>query len=177
MNWIKATRLPISYRNHHLHRPDIDIVNSDDMRKSLSKLKESFKHRLGGKKRVSDKAGGNAAEETASSSASPGQDSRVTAGVRDEEGSKISTDTSLAHSRDPSPQPKPVQVDEDRDDPQRKKVDVEERHSRPDSSVEATAGSGPSREIKQASSLLSVTPITPKQEPDSTCLFLPNNCV
>ena len=173
MNWIKSTEPPISYRNHHLHRPDIDIVNPDDMRKSLSNLKKDIKHRLGGKKRASGKAGANAAEETASSSASPRPDSRVTVGVRDEEGSKISTDASRAHSRGPSPQPKSVQVDEDRDDPQGRKVDVEEnevsqKYSRPEQNFEAAAGSGPSREIEQASSTLSVTPIAPGQGPEST---------
>ena len=175
MNWIKATRPPISYRNHHLHRPDIDIVNPDDMRKSLSKLKEDFKHRIGGKKRASNKAGANVAEETASSSTSPRPDSRVTVGVRDEEGSKISTDASRANSRDPSPQPKSMQANEDRDDPQRRNVDVEEkevgqRHSRPDPNVEAAAGSGPSQGV---SSTLSVTPIAPEQGPDGTRTLSP----
>ena len=174
MNWIKATRLPISYRNHHLHRPDIDIVNTDDMRKSLSKLKKDFKHHLGGKKRASDKAGANAAEETASSSTSLTRpDSHVTMGVRDEEGSGTGTDASGAYSRDLSPQPKLVQTDEGRDKTQGRKVDVEEkevgqRYSRPDPNVEAAAGSGPSQKINRVSSTLSVTPIAPEHGPDST---------
>jgi hypothetical protein len=101
MNRIKATRLPICYRNHHLRRPDIETTDMDDMRKSLSKLKKDFKHRLGGKKRGPDEAGANAAGETASSSLSLTRpDSRVTASGRDEEGSRISTDVSQAHSRD-----------------------------------------------------------------------------
>ena len=179
MNWIKATRLPISYRNHHLHRPDIDIFITDDMRKSLSKLKKDLKHHLGGKKRTSDKAGANTAEETASSSASLTRpDSRVTVRVRDEEGSRISTDASRAHSRDRSPQPKPVQANEGYDNPGGRNADVGEkevgqRHSRPDPNVEAAAGSGPSQEINRVSSTLSVTPIAPEQGPDGTRTLSP----
>ena len=179
MNWIKATRLPISYRNHHLHPPDIDSVDTDDMRKSLSKLKEGFKHRLGGKKRAADSAGAIAAGETVSSSASLARpDSRVTMGGSDKEGSRISADASGVHSRDLSPQPKLVQEDEGCDNPQGRKVDVDEKevsqtHSRLDPDVEAAAGSGPGREIKRASSPLPVTSIAPKQEPDSTWTLLP----
>ena len=183
MNRIKATRLPISYRNHHLHPPDIDSVNTDDMRKSLSKLKEGFKHRPGGKKRAADRAGAIATGETVSSSASLTRpDSRVTAGGCDEEGSRISTDTSGVHSRGLSPQPKLVQADEGLDNPQGRKVDVDkkevsQRHSRLDPNVEAAAGSGPGREIKQASSPPSVTQITSEQESDSTLKLSPNGFV
>ena len=173
MNWIKATRLSISYRNHHQHRPDIDIVNTDDMRKSLSKLKKDFKHRLGGKKRAVDGAGANAAGEMASSPASITQpSSRVTASGHDEDGSRISAGVSQAHSRDPSPRPEPMPADEGhRDDSQRKEIDVGEkevsqRHSPPDD-VEAAAGGGPSQEVKPVSSPLPVTPTAPKQELDS----------
>ena len=144
------------------------------MRNSLSKLKKDFKHHLGGKKRASDKAGANVTEETASSSVSltrPG--SRVTMGVRDEEGSRIGTGVSGVHPRDLSPQPKLVQTDEGRDKTQGRKVDVEEkevrqRYSREDPNVEAAVGSGPSQENNRVSSTLSVTPIAPEQGPHST---------
>ena len=144
------------------------------MRKSLSKLKEGFKHRLGGKKRAADRAGTNAAGGRAGSSASLTRpDSRVTATVRDEEGSRISTDASQAHSRDRSPHPKPMQADEGHDNPPGREAGVDEKElsrspSRPDPDVKFSAGSGPSRGIEGAPSPLSVTPIAPKQEPDGT---------
>ena len=151
----------------------------EDMRKSLSKLKEDFNHRLGRKKRAADRAGDIAAGETVISSASLTRpDSCVTAGSCDEEGSRIGTDASGVHSRDLSPQPKLVHADEGHDNPQGGKIDVDEKevsqtHSRPDPDVEAAAGGGPSREIKRASSPLPVTSIAPKQEPDSTWTLSP----
>ena len=180
MNWIKATRPPICYRNHHLRRPDIDITDIGDMRKSLSNLKKDIKYRLGGKKRAPDRAGGDAAGERISSSASLLRpDSRVAASGHNEEGSRISTDISQACSRDPSPQPKPVPVDEGRrDDPQSNEADVggkEADHggSRLDPDVKIAAGSGPSREDKRAHSPPPVTSIPLKQEPDSTWTVSP----
>ena len=176
MYWIKATRLPIPYRNRHLHRPDIKIVSTDDMRKSLTKLKKDFKHRMGRKEPPADRAGVDAAGETSSSPAllmRPG--SCVTARGHDEGGSRISGAVSQAHSRDPSHHLEPVSADEGhRDDSQ---VDVGEKeasqkHSHSDD-VETAAGDGPLQEAKPVSSPLSVTPIVPKQEPDSVWTLSP----
>ena len=140
-----------------------------DIRKSFSKLKKDFKHRVGGKKRGPDRAAADTAGEGVGSPAS-----LLRPGTRVEEG-RISTDVSQIHSRDPSPYPEPVTADEDRlDDPQRKEVDVVSRsYSHLDPDLENAGGSGPSREIKQASSPLSVTSIAPKQEPDSTWALSP----
>ena len=184
MNWIKATRPPICYRNRHLRQPDIDIIDLEDMRKSFSNLKKDLKHRLGGKKRAPDRAGDDAAGERVGSSASLLQpDSRVAGSSHNEEGSRISTDVSQVRSRDPSPMP----ADEGRrDDSQRKKADVDRKEggqgdSRLDPDAEVAAGSGSNREDKRAHSPLPVTSIPPKQEPDSTwalspqllCLIIP----
>ena len=164
---------PICYRNHHLRRPDINIAGMDDIRKSFSKLKKDFKHRLGGKKRAADEAGANAAGETASSPPSlMHPSSHVTVSGHDEEGSIIGADVSQSHSRNSSPHPELMPADEGhRDDSQRKEIDVGEkevskRHSHPDD-IEATAGGEPSKEVNPVSSPLSVTPIAPKQELDS----------
>ena len=153
----------IHYRNHHLHRPDIDTTGMDDIRKSLSKLKKDFKYRIGGKKRAAGITGANPAEETAGSSLSPKRpDSRVTASGRGEEGSRISMGVSQVHSRDHFPEPKPLQADEGSDNPQGREVDVE-----------CAGGSRVSREIKRASSPLLVASVPPKQEPDSTSTLTP----
>ena len=175
MNWIKATGPPICYRNHHLRRPDIDITDVYDMRKSLSNLKQDLKYRLGGKKRAPGRAGDDAAGERISSSASLQQpDSRVAASSHNKEGSGVSTDISQARSRDPSPQPKPVPVGEGRrDDPQSNEADVDEKEGgqgepRLDLDVKLAAGSGPSRKDERAHSPPPVTSIPLKQEPDST---------
>ena len=171
MNLIKATRLPICYRNHHLHRPDIDM---DDMRKSLSKLKKDFKHRVGGKKRGPDRAGVDADWETASPPPSLTRpDSPVAASGRDEEGSGISTGVSQARPRDRSPQPNPMQADEGGGNPQGGGAGINEKEASrsylgPAPDIRNAAGNRPSREITRAPSPLSVTPISPKQEPDST---------
>ena len=115
----------------------------DDVRKSLSKLKD-FKHRLGGKKREQDSAEANPAGETVSSPAPP-----LLPGPHVEDG-RISTEVSQACWTDPSPHPEPVTADEDRlDDPQTKEVDVEEKevsriHSGLDPDVGGAAGSRPS---------------------------------
>ena len=142
----------------------------DDMRKSFSKLKKDFKHRFGGKNR----AGTSAAGEGVSSSASlPRPDHHAVVSGHDGEGKRISADVLQAHSRDPSPHPEPASADEGRlDDPQREEMDVDEkevsrRHSSLVLSVGGAAGSSPSRKIKRISSLPSVTPIPPRQEPDS----------
>ena len=145
-----------------------------DIRKSLSKLKKSFKHRVGGKKHAADRPGADAAGETASSSLSATRP--VTASGRGEEENRVSTDISQAHSRDRSPQPTPIQAGEGRDNLQGREADVDEKkasrsHSRPGPDVGGAEGS--SREIKQTPSPLSVTPISPKQEPDSTWTFSP----
>ena len=178
MNRIKATRPPICYRNHHLLPPDIDILDMDDILQSFSKLKKGFKHRFRGKKSGADTAGANAAGETTRSSPSLTQpDSRATASGRDQEGGRINTDVSHAHSRDRSPHPKPRQADEGGDDPQGREANVDEKGASqsqlrlaPD--VGGAAGSRPSREIIHAPSPLSVAPISPEQGPDSTWTFL-----
>ena len=155
-----------------------------DIRKSFSKLKKDFKQRIGGKKRATDTAGVNAAEETASSSPPlPPPDSRVAASGRDEEGGRINTDVSQAHSRDQSPQPKPMQADEGDDNPQEKEADVDEKEAtwscrlRLGPNVGGAVGSSTSQEIEQAPSPPSITPITTKQEPGSTWTLFPSSCV
>ena len=151
----------------------------DDIRKSFSQLKKGFKHRLRGKKRGADTTGANAAGETTSSSLSLTRpDSRATASGRDEEGGRINADVSQVHSRDRSPQPKPVQEDEGRNNPQGREADVDEkgvgqRHLRLAPGVGGAAGGRPSQEIERAPSPLSVAPIPPKKEPDSTWMFPP----
>ena len=139
----------------------------DDVRKSLSKLKEGFKHRIGGKKRGQDKAVANTAgERTGSPTSLPRPSPRVEDGI-------TTADVSQAHPIDPPSHPEPTAVDKDRlDDPQRE-VDVGEKEvsrsrSSLDPDVVGAAGSGPSREIKQTSSPPPVTSIAPKQEPDGT---------
>ena len=145
----------------------------DDMRKSFSKLKKDFKHRLGSKKRAPDTEGTNAAGEGVSSSPPLLRpDHHAAVSGHDGEGTRVSVDVSQAHSRDPSPHPELVPADEGRlDDPQSEEVDVDERkvsrrHSSLVPGVGGAAGSSPTREIKRASSLPSVTPIPPKQELD-----------
>ena len=177
MNQIKATRLSIRYRDYHLPQPDIDIADMDDVRKSLSKLKKGFKHRLGSKKREEDRAGANTAGERVGSPApAPPPAPHV-------EDGGINADVSQAYWTDLSPHPEPVTADKDRlDDPQRKGVGIEEKevsriHSSLDPDVGGAAGSRPSREIKHASSPLSVTPIAPKQEPDSMWTLSLGCCV
>ena len=146
----------------------------DNVRKSLSKLKKDFKHRLGGKKREQGSAGANTTGERVGSPAPP-----LLPGPHVEDGG-ISTDVSQTYWMDSSPHPEPVTADEDRlDDSQRKEVDVEENEvsrsrSGLDPDVGGAAGSRPSREIKHASSPLSVTPIAPKQVPDSTWTLSPS---
>ena len=111
MNWIKATRSPISYRNQHLHRQDIDILNMDDVRKSLSKMKKDFKHRVGRKKRAPDRVGDNTAGERTGSSASLQQpDPRIAVSGHDGERTRTNENVLQAHSRDPS-RPEPVPAD------------------------------------------------------------------
>ena len=142
----------------------------DDMRKSLSKLKKDFKHRVGRKKRAADTAGANAAGETASSLLPPTQpDSRVIASSRGEEGSEIRVDVSQAHSRDQSPQLNRMQADEGGDNPQWREADVDEREAN-----QSRSRLGPaSQEIKQASSPLFVDSVPPKLEHDSTWTLSP----
>ena len=179
MNWIKATRLLVRYRNHHLRRPDIDILEMDDIRQSFSRLKKDFKHRLGDKKRGANRAGVNATEETAGSRLSPTQpDSRATAGGHDEEGGGINVDVSTSHSRDRSPQPEPIQADEGGDNPQGREVEVDERGAgksrlRLGTYVWGAGESRPSRKIKRVPSPLSVTPISSKQEADGAWALSP----
>ena len=146
----------------------------DDIRKSFSNLKKDFKHRLRGKKHAPDRAATNTTGERVSSSASLLRpDSRVAVSGHDGEGSRVNADVSQVHSGNPSPHPVPVPVDEGRlDDPQREQVDVGEkeasrRHSSLGTGVGDAAETIPSQEIKRTSSLPSVTPIPPKQDPDS----------
>ena len=172
MNRIKVTRLPICYHNNHLRQPDIDITDMDDVRKSLSKLKKDLKHRIGGKKRGPDKAGANTAGERVGSPASP-----LRPGLRVED-ARTSTDVLKTCSTDLPPHLQPGVAGEDcLNDPQGKEEDTDEKGvSRSRSSLDPDvegAGSGPSRGIKLASSPLSVTPITSKQEPDGTWALSP----
>jgi hypothetical protein len=176
MNWIKATRPPISYRDHRLHQSGIDIIDMDDIRKSLSKMKKDFKHRLGGKKHVPDRAEADTVGERVDSSASLLRpDPRLAVSGRDGGGRKISADVSQAHSRGPSLHPGSVPADEGHDKPQGREVGVDEKegsrsHSRLGPDLQ---DSSPNREIKRASSPLSVIPVPPKQEPDSTWTLSP----
>ena len=150
-----------------------------NIRKSLSKLKKAFKHRLKGTKRGPDRAGANAAGERASPSTPfPRLDSCATASGGDGGGGIISTDASQARPRDQFSQPKPVQADEGSDDSQGRTVGVDEKEvsrsrSRLDPDVGSDAGSRRSPEIKQASSLPSITPIAPNQEPSGTWTLSP----
>ena len=179
MNWIKAMRPPICYRNNHLRRQDIDIINSDDMRKSFSNLKKDIKYRLGGKKRAPDRVGVDATSDRISSSASLLQpDSHVATSGHNEEGSRISAVISQARSRDPSPHPEPMPANEGRKDLLWGEVDVVKKevgggNSRLDPDVEGAAGGRSSHEVKQLSSPLSVTPILPKRESDGAWSLSP----
>ena len=151
----------------------------DDIRKSFSKLKKDFEHRVGGKKRAADTAGANADGETPGSSLSLARpESRVSASGRGEEESRIGTDASQAHSRDRSPQTKAIQADEGRDGPHGREADVSEKGAsrsllRLGPDVGDAAGSRPSREIKRGSSPLVVSSVSPKPEPDSTLTASP----
>ena len=122
------------------------------MRKSLSKLKKDFKHRLGGKKRAADTAGANPTGETASSSLSP--------------------------ARLDSPQPKPMQADKGGDNPRGREPDVDEEKAsqnrlRLGPDIGGTGESSLTRGIKRTLSPPSVTPISPRQDPDGTWTFSP----
>ena len=151
----------------------------DDVRQSFSKLKKDLKHRLGGKKGRADRAGANAAGETAGSSLSPTRpDSCATASGLDEEESGISTDVSQVRSRDRSPQPRPMQAEEGGDSSQGRKADADEKGAnrsrlRLGPYVWGVGGGKPSREIKRIPSPLSVTPTSPKREPDSMRTLFP----
>ena len=183
-----ASGPPICYRYHHLRRQDIDILDMDDIRNSLSKLKKGFKHRVGGKKRAPDRAGDSTAGERANSSASLLRpDPLIAVSGHDGEGSRIGADASQALSRDPSTHPEPLPADEGRlDDPQKKEIDVGEkeagqRHSSLDLDVEGAGGNGPGQEVERNSSPPPVTSIPRGQEPDSAwtlsprllCLIIP----
>ena len=157
-------------------RPDIDITDMEDIRKSFSSMKKDFKHRLRGKKPAPDRAGANAAGEAVSSSASLLQpDSHVAASGHNEEGARISANISEARSKDPSPIP----ADEGhRDELQRKEADVDEKEggqtdSRPDPDIEVVAGIGPDAEDKQACSPLPAASVPRDLEPASTLTFSP----
>ena len=150
----------------------------EDVRKSFSELKKGFKRRLGGKKHAQDRAGADIAGERVGSSGSfLRPDPRIAVSGHDGGESRISTDVSQAHSRRPSPHPEPVPADEGRlDGPPQREEDVEEKeitrkHSSLDPGVEGAVGGGPGREVKEASSPPSPTPIPPKQEPDSTWML------
>ena len=144
----------------------------DDVRDSLSKLKKGFKRRLRGKKPVPDGVRADAAGEGVTSSASPLQpDVRVTAS---EEGSGISTDVLQARLRDPSPHLEPMPAHEGRRDSGGKEAGVGEKVL---DDVEIAVGSGPSQDVKQTSSPLSVASTPRKQEPDSAWHFLLSCCV
>ena len=146
----------------------------DDIRKSFSKLKKDFKHRVGGKKQAPDRAGANTAGEGVGSSASFLQPNlRTAVGGHDGGGSRISADVPRVHSRDPSPHPEPVPADEGCLDDSRREVDVDgkevtRKYSNLDPGVQGIAGEVPGQEIKRATFPPSPAPISLKQEPDST---------
>ena len=172
MNWIKATRPPIRYRDYHLCRQDTDM---DDIRGSFSRLKKGFKHRMRGKKHAPDEPRDKATGEGVDSSVSPPQsDPRAAVSGHSEKRSGISTGALQAHSRDPSPQPESVPADEGLGDPKGKGVGVDGKavgrgHSYLGPDVEV----GPDRGVQQASPSLSFTSIPRIQEPDSTWLHMP----
>ena len=146
----------------------------DDIRNSFSRLKKDFKHRLGGKKRAPGGAGAEAAGERPGSPASlPQPDPRIIASRHDEEGGRVDADQSQDRSKDLSPQPESMPATEGRENPEGREVGVDEKevnrsHSHLDPDVGVAVGGGSSREIKRTSSPPSVTPILPKQGPDST---------
>ena len=85
---INATRPATCYRNYHLLsqlRSTLTSLQMDDIRGSLSKMKEDIKHRLTGKKRKVDKAqaGGHGVGVDSSGSLPP---QSVTSGDRQREG-------------------------------------------------------------------------------------------
>ena len=154
---------------------DFDTIDMDDIRKSFSKMKKGFKHRIGGKKRAPDRAGDSTTGGRVSSSVSLQRpDPRIAVSGHDGEGSGTDANASQARSRDPSPRPEPVPADEGRiDDPQKKGVEVGEKessrkHSGLDADIEGAAGSSPGQGVERTSSPPSVTSIPRKQEPDGT---------
>ena len=125
MDWIKATRPPICYRNHHLRSPEIDM---DDIRSSFSKLKKDVKYRFRGRKHAPDKVGAVTAGEQADSSSSLLRpESHLTASGDGGGGSRTSADVRQARSRDPSPQPKSTPAGGGNEGPQKGDADVDEK--------------------------------------------------
>jgi hypothetical protein len=164
MNWIKATRPPISNRNRHPHQLDIDIIDMDGIRNSLSELKKDFKRRIGGKKRAPDKAEANAAGARVSSSGSFSRpDPRIVVSGHDGGRSRISAGVSQAHSRGPSPYPESVPADEGRNNPQEREVGVDEKE---DSRSHSRLGPG-----------VHPAPTRPNRNPIVRGRFLPRCCV
>ena len=155
MDGIKATRLPICYRNHHLRSPDIDM---DDIRSSFSKLKKDVKYRLRGKKHAPGKVGaGTAVEQVDSSSSLLRPDPHLTASGDGGGGSKINTGVRQARSRDPSPQPKTISAGGGNEDPQKGDADVDEKEvgqGRPglDSDTKVVLGGGPDQGVHSSPS-------------------------
>ena len=139
----------------------------DDIRKSFSKLKKDFKHRIGSKK--PDRAGANTAGEGVGSSASLLQPNlRTAVSGHDGGGSRVSADVSRVHSRNPSPHPEFVPADEGHDNPHGKEVGVDKKkgsrsRSRLGPDIQGAAGSSPASD----------TPIPPIRGPDSTWTLSP----
>ena len=149
MNWIKATRLPICYRNRHLRWLDMDM---DDIRSSFSRFKKDIKHRLR-KKHAPDREGANPAGGSADlldSTSRP--DHRAAASGHDEEGTGTSTNVLQTGSTDKSPEPEPIRVDKGNNDPQTREEDVDEKeagqgHPRLDPDIQVAGESGPNQSV------------------------------
>ena len=145
----------------------------DDIRESFSRLKNSFKHRLRGRKHKPDRTGADPTEESVDSSGSLLRpESRTATGGDDGKGRGTSTDGRQVRSRDRSPQPEPVPASGYDDDGQRGKAGVDggeasQRHSRLDPDVEVAVGSGPGREVEQVYPSPSAPSIPPSGKPDS----------
>ena len=169
VDWIKATRPPICYRNHHPRSPDIDM---DDIRSSLSKLKKGVKYRFRGKKHAPDKVGvGTAGERVDSSGSLLQPEPHLTASGDSGGGSRISADVRQVRSRDPSPQSKPIPAGGGNEDTQKGSGDVDEKevsqgHSGSNPDTKVTVGSGPDQGVHSSPSPPS---LSNEAEPGGAC--------
>ena len=117
----------------------------DDMRSSFSRFKKDIKHRLGMKKRPSDRVGANLTEARADPLDSlPRPDHRAATSGHDEEGSRSNADVSQARSSG--------RADKGNNDFQRRGADADEkevgqRYSLLDLGIQVAAGSGSNRGI------------------------------
>ena len=89
--YIKATRPPICYHNHHLRQPDTDM---DDRRASFYKLKKNIKHLLTeGKRNANNLRAGGSGEKIGPSDSLPRPGPPVlTGGDREREGNEPDVD-------------------------------------------------------------------------------------